>query len=233
MPKLVFISDTHNKHAKVTVPPCDILVHCGDFTFQGARSEVLNFAQWLHKQPAKHIIVIPGNHEKIMEACLQGVEIDSKEWILRDCPRAKLLIHQAIEIDGIKFFGSPWTPYFFNWAWNAGRTVAEAGHVFKPFIGDLWKDIPLDTNVLVTHGPPIGILDQAMDRYTGKLVSAGCYELSEKIKELKDLKVHAFGHLHLNGGSLLEQNGVQYINASICDEDYRPLNKVMEVQYEQ
>lgn len=229
--KVVFISDTHNRHNKVMVPPCDILIHCGDFTFQGLKSEVENFAIWLNLQPAKHIIVIPGNHEKVMEACLSGTEINSKEWITNHCPRAKVLIHEAIELEGIKFFGSPWTPYFFNWAWNAGRTLTEAAHVFKPFIGDLWKDIPIDTQVLVTHGPPVGILDEVADYRSGRLISVGCSELSKKIKDLKDLKVHAFGHLHLNGGRLLEVDGVKYINAAICNDDYKPTNPIVEIEW--
>lgn len=228
--RLVFISDTHNKHKKLTIPECDILFHSGDWTGMGYKHEVEDFAKWLNKQEqCKNIVITPGNHEKTFEKCLHATENDpsSRTWITDKCPRAHLLIHEAVEVEGIKIFGSPWTPYFFNWAWNAGRTVKEANHVFKPFIGDLWKDIPLDTQILLTHGPAYGILDYAQDwNDKSKLISVGCVELLNKIKEMKDLKIHASGHLHLQGGKQEVHNGVLHINAAVCNEAYQPDNEV-------
>lgn len=216
MTRIVFISDTHNKHNKLTIPECDILVHAGDASFQGLESETRNFAKWLNKQPAKHIVLTPGNHCKVFEKALP----ESRSWVTDECPHANLLIHEAVEIAGIRFFGSPWTPYFFNWSFNAGRTPTEAAHTFKPFIGDLWKDIPLDTQILVTHGPGLGTLDEVLSRDTGRIENVGCKELANKIRELKDLKISVFGHLHLNGGRTLVQDGVTYINAAMCDDSY-------------
>lgn len=221
--KLCFISDTHSKHNKLVIPECDILFHSGDWTFTGQRHEVENFAKWLNKQPAKHIVLTAGNHERIFERAIQGSDQDpsSRTWITDKCPRAHLLIHESVEIEGLKIFGSPWTPAFgHDWAYNAGRDVVEASHIFKPFIGDLWKDIPLDTNILITHGPGLGTLDWVTDFSAGRIINVGCHELSKKIYELKDLKIHAFGHLHYKGGCVMEQDGVKYINASSCDDQY-------------
>jgi len=216
------ISDSHNKHKQITIPECDILFHTGDWSFQGNKSETENFAKWLEKQPAKNIVLIPGNHEKVFEKCIDGLGTEespnSKDWIYKHCPRANLLIHESLELNGIKIFGSPWTPYFFNWAWNAGRTITEAA----PFIGDLWKDIPNDTQILLTHGPSMGILDTVTDYNTGRMVSAGCSELSKKINDLKDLKMHLFGHLHFEGGRMVEQDGVIYVNSAVVDDRYIP-----------
>lgn len=222
--KLVFISDTHGKHDQVTVPECDILFHTGDWTGLGHKHEVEDFAKWLNKQTqCKHIVVIPGNHEEKFEKCLLGSDKDpsSKTWFLDHCPRVHLLIHESLELEGLKIFGSPWTPYFFNWAWNAGRTITEASHTFKPFIGDLWKDIPNDTQILLTHGPCAGVLDDALDYGTGRIEHVGCSELSKKMRDLKDLRIHAFGHLHLNGGKIVVDEDKMYINSAICDDSYR------------
>lgn len=228
MKRLVFISDTHNKHNKVVVPECDILIHTGDCSFQGLESETKNFAKWLDKQPAKHIVLTPGNHCKVFEKELP----ESRSWVTDYCPRANLLIHEAAEVEGIKFFGSPWTPFFFNWAFNAGRDPVEASHTFKPFIGDLWKDIPLDTQILVTHGPGLGTLDEVLDRRTGRIQNVGCAELTKKIAELKDLKIHAAGHTHLMGGKYLDIGNIKYINAAICDDNYNPTREPVVIDYE-
>jgi len=229
--KLVFLSDTHNKHNKLRIPECDILFHCGDWTGMGYKHEVERFAAWLDKQPARYIVVIPGNHEKTFEKCLDSEE-SSMNWFKDHCPRAHLLIHEAVEIEGIKIFGSPYTPYFFNWAWNAGRTMIEAAQVFKPFIGDLWNKIPSDTQILITHGPPYGILDFCPDWVQkDKLVSVGCAELLKRVQQLNKLEIHAFGHIHLKGGNIQEHGGVKFINAAICDESYNPTNSIIEINY--
>lgn len=228
MKKLVFISDTHNRHSTVIVPECDILIYAGDWSFQGLESETKSFAKWLKKQPAKHIVLTCGNHEKGVEAELPT----SRSWIVDKCPRVHLLIHESLELEGIKFFASPWTPFFFNWAWNAGRDITEAAVRNKPFIGDLWKDIPDDTQILITHGPGLGTFDEALDFRTGRITNVGCKELTNKIATLKDLKIHAFGHLHYNGGKTMVQDGVTYINAAICDDAYVPSRKPVVIDYE-
>jgi calcineurin-like phosphoesterase family protein len=227
MPKIVFISDTHNKHKQLTIPECDILIHTGDWSGRGQKSETENFAKWLDEQPATEIIVVPGNHEVTFQNCLESEEGSSRKWITDHCPRAHVLIHEAKEIAGIKFFGSPYTPAFgFGWAWNAARTVKEASYIYKPFIGDLWAYIPLDTQILLTHGPGYGTLDTVTGEYNNGLTSVGCVELSNKIKELKDLKIHSFGHLHADGGTILVKDNVTYVNAAVLDDSYRkPLSR--------
>lgn len=226
--KLVFISDVHSKFKNLVIPECDILIDSGDWTFTGQRHEVVNYAKWLNKQTqAKHIVLCPGNHERIFARVTEGNGQDpsSRTWITDHCPRAKLLIHESVEIEGLKIFGSPYTPAFgFNWAYNAGRTPVEAAHLRKPFIGDLWAQIPLDTQILITHGPGLGTLDRATDYQTGRTINVGCAELSKKILELKDLRYHSFGHLHRDGGQSIDIGGIKFINAAICDDDYKPVH---------
>jgi Icc-related predicted phosphoesterase len=133
----------------------------------------------------------------------------------------KLLIHESIEIGGFKIFGSPYTPFFHNWAFNIFRGE---GLVEK------WSQIPDDTQVLITHGPPMGILDEVIS-FNGKkceweVEKVGCAALYNRIQELKSLKLHIFGHIHPGAGTK-QINGVTYINASTCNEQYKPVNGPM------
>jgi hypothetical protein len=111
----------------------------------------------------------------------------------------------GVDIDGIKFWGSPWQPEFYNWAFNLPR---------GPELARVWAQIPNDTDVLITHGPPYGVLDEI---YHGKRV--GCQDLSDALERVKP-KVHVFGHIH-EGYGVLEQNGTTYVNASLCNQYYQ------------
>jgi hypothetical protein len=191
-------------------------------TFQGEEHELKDFFEWLEVQPARHIVVTMGNHERFFYKHYP----QSLDWI--PPTRAHILIDKAIEIEGLKIYGSPWTPAFgFDWAYNACRDLVEAAHCFKPFIGDIWAKIPEDTNILITHGQPMGILDEALDMFgTGRMIHVGDAELLKRINSLSNLKIHAGGHLHRNGGQLFQQeDGKIFINASVCDENYKPVNK--------
>ena len=115
------------------------------------------------------------------------------------------------EIEGIRFWGSPITPEFCNWAFM--REPRD--------IGRHWDAIPDDTDVLITHGPPHGILDQCPD-------SVGCEQLLEAVKRVGP-KVHAFGHIH-EGHGILEKDGTTFVNASIMDGRYRPVNAPIGVE---
>jgi len=224
--KIVGISDTHNQHEKVQIPECDILIHAGDYSFKGYDHEIRAFYKWLNKQPAKHKISISGNHEL-------GFESDPKrgtEIALQECPDVKLLNHESITVEGIKIFGSPWTPYFCNWAYNAGRTIEEAAYYQKPFIGDLWKDIPEDVDIVVSHGPVYGILDELCKiDGTPKGQFVGCVELLKVIQKVKP-KVHIAGHIHAAYGQV-HKEGVSYYNVCICNESYYPSNPITEIDY--
>lgn len=233
--KIISISDTHNRHENIKIPKCDILIHCGDWTSLGKYSEVRNFAQWLDKQDAKHIILIPGNHELEFE----GKFPESRSWITDFCPRANLLVDESVVIEGIKFHGSPATPFFCDWAWNRTKNDAPTRHyigneqekLIQP-IKPHWDKIPDDVNVLITHGPPHGILDQTtFADGEPRPERLGCELLMNRIKELKDLDLHFFGHIHAPGGQQVHRDGVSFYNSSICDEAYYPSNPITEVDY--
>jgi hypothetical protein len=116
----------------------------------------------------------------------------------------------GVTIDGKLFYGSPWQPRFYDLAFNVER---------GPQIAKKWANIPDNTNVLITHGPPHGILDDTI-----RDGSQGCKDLAERIGELAQLKAHIFGHLHHDGGKMIEEYGVKFANAAVCTDKYVPSN---------
>jgi Icc-related predicted phosphoesterase len=199
--RLVVISDTHGLHDRIdSLPDGDILVHAGDFMNSGFDLEVIaSFNQWLRKQAFKQRIVCAGNHDRAFE-CMPE--------IARGLLDATYLENNGITIDGVSFWGSPYTPEFMNWSFMYPR-----GGAAKRY----WDEIPERVDVLITHGPPHGILDQVAPG--GEHL--GCEELIKAV-EAKKPKVHIFGHIH--GGAGMFENGVtKFVNAAYLNERYKPL----------
>lgn len=154
-----------------------------------------------------------------------GVESNfnlSKLAAQNECPDVLFVEHQLVVIEGLRIFCSAWTPFFHNWAYNAERLLEDACRNQIPFIGDKWKDIPMDIDILVTHGGPHGILDQCYyaDGVTPR-ERVGCHLLLEKLVQIPTLKHHVFGHIHASHGEQ-EFKGIKFYNVSICGETYCP-----------
>lgn len=211
--KIVAISDVHGKWKNLQIPECDILISCGDYSFRGEKHMVKDFHAWMSQQPARHVVSVQGNHELWVQ---QNFAL-AKNIALKACPRLHFIDHGLVEIDGLKIFGSAWTPWFLNWAWNAQR---------GPEIKRLWDQIPEDIDILVTHGPPEGMQDMVYypDGITPK-ERVGCYDLMQKILKCPNLKHHFFGHIHGSHGRT-NFMGKGFYNVSICDEMYIPSNPV-------
>jgi predicted phosphodiesterase len=205
--KLIAISDTHGLHRSLEIPDGDILIHAGDLTRHGTLVDVLEFNDYLGTLPHPHKIVIAGNHDFCFEndrgAC---------EELLTNCI---YLQDQEVIIDGVKFYGSPWQPWFFDWAFNLQRGSE---------IRAKWELIPKDTDVLITHGPPHGIRD-----LTTQGENIGCVDLLEVVEEIKP-KVHIFGHLHEGYGTTVKRE-ITYINASSFDDQFQPNNEPIAHEY--
>lgn len=210
--KIIAISDTHQRQTNLNLPKGDVLIHAGDMTMGGSIASLAGVATWFEQQDFKHKIIISGNHD-------WGFANDDQNIarLLFKEVGVTYLQDDEIIIDGIKIYGAPWQPWFNDWAWNLPRGEA---------LAKKWALIPDDTNVLVTHGPPYGILDLVEDigRNKGRNLHQGCEELTKRVLELKQLKVHIFGHLHLNGGKTEVSNNVTFANAAICTEKYEPIN---------
>ena len=153
--RIVFISDTHCYHARVAIPDGDIVVHCGDFCSSGKAKQARSFARFFQALPHRHKVVIAGNHD----ICLEDDPMLG-DALFESC---HYLMDSGAVVDGVRFWGSPWQPWFLDWAFNLQRGAP---------LRDKWALIPNDTDVLLTHGPPYGVLD----RTTGGEL-AGCEEL--------------------------------------------------------
>jgi len=206
MTRIVCISDTHGRHDQVVVPDGDILIHAGDCTRFGTLTDLIDFLKWLAALPHRHKILVAGNHDLIFERNPPGAEA-----LLRaHAPLIHYLNDTGVEIEGLKIWGSPVQPAYYDWAFNRQRGPEIRAHR---------NLIPRDIDVLVTHGPPAGIQDLTV---SGE--RAGCADLAEAIAKLTRLRLSVFGHLHLEGGRSQKVAGVTYVNAAICDEDYRAVH---------
>jgi len=221
--RCVALSDTHEKHRDIKdIPEGDILLHAGDFTLHGVKEKVLDFNDFLGTLPHPHKVVIAGNHDlffeegyydkhwqewkKILgEKKIENFSSQDAKALLTNCTYVE---DQAVEIMGLKIYGSPWSPAFGGWAFG------------YPEGREKWTKIPENTDILMTHGPPKGILDKNM---FGS--SCGCSNLMVRLVKLKPL-VHVFGHVHETYGVEVPPGmSTVFINGSNCNTKYKANNK--------
>lgn len=215
--RIMCLSDTHTMHHKVDLgdlSEIDCVVHTGDFS-NGGELSTDDFLCWFSDLPVKHKVFIAGNHDKYVmnynDRFKRKVALLGGMHYLED---------SGVEIEGIKFFGCPWVNKFYNWAFMA----------YESDLSQIYKLIPKDTQVLLSHGPAQGYLD-FVPRIGGGHV--GSLALRNKVKRLKDLKYHIFGHIHEGYGILeIETKSNKYtaVNASCLDERYRVGNKPIVIE---
>lgn len=200
--RIVIVSDTHGKFAQLDIPDGDILIHCGDMTVRGDMGMLERFGKELEAKPHTHKVVVAGNHDSPFETDRKRAEA-----LL---PSAVYLQDELVELGGLRIYGSPWQPEFRKMAFNKPRS-SEA-------LKAVWDSIPDHLDILVTHGPPRGILDR-----TPYYPSVGDEFLLERVLQVKP-KLHCFGHVHLSRG-ILERDGIIFANAASLDEKYNPKNE--------
>lgn len=220
--KIGIISDTHGFHYNFTDQinnlDVDVLVHAGDATAHGTQQELNQFVQWLSSfTHIKHKLFVGGNHDEVIEQTNNNF---GKYHVLTAfCKELAVtyIHHRLVEIEGVKFWGSSMSPAFMNW-YNMYKR--EDGEI-------LWKLIPDDTNVLITHTPPFNVLDE-VEGWGGGHV--GCEALLARVdNELKELKLHCFGHIHNSHGSI-KINNTTFVNGALLNEQYKPANKPIVVE---
>jgi Icc-related predicted phosphoesterase len=210
---LALLSDTHGMHTRMehSIPDADVLIHAGDFCGRGQASEVREFAAWLGKLPHQHKLVIPGNHDRPIEAEPATFrEVFAAHGI-------QLLINDAIEIAGFRFYGSPYTPTFLHWHFMRDRGEQ---------IRAEWEKIPNGADVVITHGPAYGHGDLAPPWRGESPRHVGCFELLSRLRAIRP-RLHVFGHIHDGYGVTISDEiaGTTFINASVCTEAYHPVNR--------
>lgn len=208
--EVVFISDTHGRHRDLEIPPGDTLVHCGDFSMLGQVSELIVFLNWFAQQPHKNKILVAGNHDLIF----QYNPTSARGWVdfvTNEFGKIHYLQDSGVELEGKTFWGIPWVPKFQNWAFMLLDDSTE--------MEERCSKIPEGIDVVVSHGPPKGVLD--LSPYGNEHAGSDC--LSRHILRARP-KVNAFGHIHAGYGQI-QQGGTRFINAAVCTEQYRPDNK--------
>jgi len=212
--KIVATSDTHEKHWGLKVPEGDVFIHAGDFTMIGEPQWVDAFNLWLGMLPHKHKIVVAGNHDRSFDIDPMHALAFGKERLTN----ATYLLNTGIEIDGKKFWGSPYTPFFSSDFWKFSYDHAEGK--------EIWEQIPEGLDVLITHGPANRILDKTLE---GDY--AGCHDLMMRFKEMKEPpKHHFFGHIHEAYGKRKVEETIHY-NVSSVDRTYKMReNPCMEIE---
>ncbi|RIB13944.1 Metallo-dependent phosphatase-like protein [Gigaspora rosea] len=231
--RFVCVSDTHNKVSLKTynVPEGDVLIHSGDLTEVGKLDQIKTAVDWIKSLPHKYKIVIAGNHDTTLDKPFYEESWNRFHHDKEDADEAINMVRNAghgivyledesftIPENGYQIYGSPYTPRFYDWAFNGDR---------GSFFNEKWSKIPPTTHILMTHGPPSGILDLVA---SGE--NAGCVDLLQRIQEIKPL-IHVFGHIH-EGYGVLEKKwetknnddikSTIFINASSVTRRYKPQN---------
>lgn len=208
--RFVCIADTHTLHRRIDpMPPGDVLLVAGDFCGRGSEHEVKDFDSWLAVLPYPVKIVVAGNHDQTFESrVLTSRLLLAHARYLQDDEttiRPSLVGRSDAEGWKIRVYGSPWQPRFYDWAFNLPRGGDD--------LRRCWRAVPTGIDVLVTHTPPYGVMDQ--DPRGGR---SGCELLRDALVRIRP-RLHVFGHLHGTHG-VVERDGTIYVNASIADDRY-------------
>lgn len=185
---ILCLSDTHNRHRSLRdLPQADVLVHCGDFTEYGTEEEAFDFLNWFCDQPYKYKVFTTGNHD----VCLYGSNVEGLD---ENC---YFLSNKGVVLDGVHFYGLPFFIEGF-----------EDHHV---------QAIPSGVDVLVSHQPPLGMLDKACE--DGSAYHFGSEGLARRIHDIRP-SYCLFGHVHAGYG-VAEKEGIVYVNAALVQDDGR------------
>lgn len=227
--KIACISDTHDRHNEIVLGGGDLLIHAGDATMNGTKSQLTNFVLWLAKQPYTYKVWVAGNHDWGMEYDQTAYEswcgrrmrevkqlTETRNFIQELCKHHNIsyLNNSGVQVEGFNIWGSPDQPAFCGWAFNRSHKYLE----------EHWQIVPEDTNILVTHCPSYGILDTLEN---GDMV--GDVALMKKINILPSLKLHVCGHIHPAHGTF-QVGDLTYVNASILDDRYQVHNQPITIE---
>lgn len=223
------ISDLHGHYPELEGG--DLLIVAGDLTERDRAFELMQFGDWLNNLPYKKKIVIGGNHDNLLAG---------GRWKL--CTPVEYgwgfdyLCDSGTEFEELKIWGSPWTRTFFGQNPDCMAFALET----EEELAEKFALIPKDIDILVTHSPPYGILDQIIDTelLTPPLVSImGKKRVGSKalynllLTQHLNPKLCVFGHIHEGYGHAMtkEFQEIQFVNASHMDEVYEPINKPIRI----
>jgi Icc-related predicted phosphoesterase len=214
MTTIVCTSDLHEQ--LVDVPACDLLLIAGDVSFAlkgdlATKHAFLagEFKHWLDRVPADEVVLVAGNHDQSIEA-----------WGIPEGLRCHYLQDAGLELFGLRIWGTPWQPWFYDWAFNAPRRNGEE------FLASKFEAIPAGTDIVVAHGPPHGFGDRTSRQ--GGHAHVGSTAMTAALERVQP-RVMVCGHIHPAYGRY-RLGATEIINASLVDESYRPVNPVVEIE---
>lgn len=234
MTTIVAISDTHTLHRQLIIPKADILIHCGDITAKGEEETLVDFIYWLTElKQVTHKIFIAGNHDFCLQKNSNNQSVVAQVYSDAHKYNVRYLKDQELYIDGLCIYGTPWTPFFYDWAFNGLEERPNEGYGYPggpgldaqpdkdhPLLSNIYSAIPADTNILVAHTPPrLDGLD-----LSSRYVKCGSYELMNRINQLKNLKLGLYGHIHESFGSTMK-DGVLHANVCSLHRDYATIRQ--------
>lgn len=200
---VVALSDTHNRHEDIRVPPGDVLVHAGDFTNYGTSEEIEYFLKWFASMPHRHKILIAGNHESALDPNDRRY---GKSMLLlqEEYPDIVYLENESAYIAGLHVYGSPITPKGMAFGYVPGSKREK----------EIWSKVPKDVDILITHVPPHNILDK-----TRFGEHAGSKELAKRLSKDVHPALHIFGHCHESRGTVIRGKTI-FCNAANVHDDH-------------
>ena len=195
--KIVALSDTHMVYDFADAPSGDLLIIAGDILNRGTVKELQDTMLQLSKESHrwKHILIVPGNHDFALEGYMNSKltwEDFAEDRYIFHYPRNMTISWEGmVEILGLKIFTWSWVPNLPNWAF----------YMFDDRILPYFKlrkfDIPKKVDLVVSHGPPYGVLD-FVPRYgpVGSKTMEGVFEF--------EYDKHIFGHVHEGAGTTIQ-----------------------------
>ena len=233
--RIVCISDTHSLHKNMghELPKGDVLIHAGDISNRGGERDVTDFIYWFQNiQGFDAKIFISGNHDHCFERLNQPHHKGDYDWLHNLMGPENLAQSDVYYLEDnfmiierpefsrpLKIYGSPWQPWFYDWAFNLPRMGEE--------LLEKWSKIPTDTDILITHGPPNGYGD-LVNNHRQPNGNVGCELLRSKIEELNPI-LNIFGHIH-EGYGVYTNDNTTFVNSSICTASYVPSNKPIVIE---
>ena len=228
--RIVCISDTHSLHEQMLhpLPKGDILIHAGDISNKGGEKDVTNFIHWFQNIEGYDLkIFVSGNHDFCFERVTLPHHKHDYDWLRNlmspeNLSQSDVLYLQDYHVTFVteefstplSIYGSPWQPWFYDWAFNLPRMGQE--------LYEKWAGIPIGADILITHGPPNGFGD-LVNNWRQPNQNVGCELLRNRIEEINPI-LNVFGHIH-EGYGVYNNGKTTFVNASICTADYRPTNK--------
>lgn len=222
------ISDLHGHYPQLDGG--DLLIIAGDMTKNDHVKSWLEFYKWLEKQNQKYkkCVCIAGNHDNFFSQSISNKE--AEEMGIPCDGFLDYLCDSGTEFDGLKIWGSPWTKSFEGMNPKCKYFTLDT----EEELAEKWALIPENTDILITHGPPLGIMDKVENFFEGKIEYTGSSSL-HKLFYYEQLmpKLHIFGHIHEGHGLVEYMQDMPYtkfINCSYVNEKYQPVNKPIRIE---